>query len=173
MHSCSMPCAGIFTALPFKNVWEMIYTCDLRMMLCDMHGKQFFCVTQSGQSIFVKSNICNLLIKTLPSPPLPSPPLRQAKFFIPELKGFLISCKNGNNQEVDEEAHATDPLLLHGEDTDVFSERKRVLTGQTAENDVVIIKDLHKVTGQAPYQAGLIPSLHSTAFSWRLGRSFT
>ena len=104
----------------------------------------------------------NPLRSPLPSPPLPSPPLPQAKFFIPELKGFLVTCKNGNNhQEVDEEALASDPLLLHGEDTDVLNERKKVMMGQTTENDVVVIKNLQKVTDQVPYQAGLIPRFHS------------
>ena len=93
---------------------------------------------------------------------LPSPPFHQAKFFLPQLKGFLGRYKNGDHHQVDEEAYAIDPLVLDEEDSDVCSERKKVLTGQTTENDVVIIKDLHKVTGQIPYQAGLILSLHST-----------
>ena len=45
----------------------------------------------------------------------------------------------------DEEVRAVETLPLPGEDTDVFNERKKVLMGQTTEDDVVVVKDLHKV----------------------------
>jgi hypothetical protein len=45
-------------------------------------------------------------------------------------------------------------VALEGEDDDVASERKKIMTGATTENDVVVIKDIVKV---------------STSFNWASG----
>ena len=62
--------------------------------------------------------------------------LLELKFFIPHVKRFLIKInKEGYPQNV--------PSAL-GEDEDVYAERKRVISGDTGE-DVIIIKNLVKI----------------------------
>lgn len=64
--------------------------------------------------------------------------LIQRKFFYSELRNLVGSSKTQVGADVAEP-------LLHGEDSDVNAERKKVMSGAIAENDVVVIRDLVKV----------------------------
>jgi hypothetical protein len=75
--------------------------------------------------------------------------LIEYRFFIPELRGLLLKA-SGTSSNGLEAGH----VALEGEDDDVASERKKIMTGATTENDVVVIKDIVKV---------------STSFNWASG----
>ena len=62
--------------------------------------------------------------------------LLELKFFIPHVKRFLIKIKKEGYPQV--------VSKVLGEDEDVYAERKRVISGDTGE-DVIIIKNLVKI----------------------------
>jgi len=66
--------------------------------------------------------------------------LIERSFFFPEIKRLFLHEENSRNEYTLD----TGPLLP-GEDSDVSAERKRVVSGATTEDEVIIIKNLAKV----------------------------